>query len=76
MRTIRPAAILMLVALGGCATTKPDHSLQALQNDMVRRLAADCYRQHEGERTIYGSPQVWLSCRTWASRQVQVRLPQ
>jgi hypothetical protein len=77
MTATRITPILMLsFALAGCAATPPGHSLQAVQNDMVRRLAADCYWQREGERVVYGAADIYAACRRWADRQVRVQVPE
>jgi hypothetical protein len=68
------AAVLLavlLLAVSGCAST-PANSLAGHQENIVRRLTAQCYRQLEGERVVYGGMPVYLACRRWADRQMQV----
>ncbi len=58
--------------LTGCAAS-PGNPLQSAQAEQVRRLAADCYWRHEGERYHYGGFQVHVACRNWARDIVAVR---
>jgi hypothetical protein len=62
---------VLLLAVTGCASTPPN-SLAGHQQNIVRRLTAQCYWQHEGARAVYGGMPVHLACRRWADRQMQV----
>jgi hypothetical protein len=65
----------LLLAVAGCASAPPPGSLQALQNDMARRLAVQCYWEHEGERALFGGFAVHSACMRWAESQVRARFP-
>ena len=67
-------AALMALAASGCASA-PANALEARQNDMVRRLASQCYWQQDGARALYGGLPVYTACRDWAHRQVRVSMP-
>jgi hypothetical protein len=81
------AAVLLGSALiAGCASSggspgrlavaSAPPTLAELQRDTVRRLAAECYRQHPGERLVYGGQPVNQACRDWAERRVRGPWPQ
>lgn len=64
-------AAFLSLCLAGCATSA-GNTLQSAQAEQVRRLAADCYWRHEGERYHYGGFQVHVACRSWARDVVAV----
>jgi hypothetical protein len=65
----------LLLASGGCASSTPTNSLEAHQNNVIRRMAIECYWQNEGLRVVHGDLRIYTSCRHWARRQVQVSMP-
>ncbi|MFU8816201.1 MAG: hypothetical protein ACNA7W_12700 [Pseudomonadales bacterium] len=69
------AALLLALTFGGCASTPAGHSLQSMHTKTAQRLAADCFWQHEGERLVFGSSEVFSACQRWAHRQVRVTFP-
>jgi hypothetical protein len=76
MNVTKLAPTLMLTfAFTGCAATS-NHSLQGMQNDTARRMAADCYWRSEGERVVYGAANVYTACRRWADNQVRAQFPE
>ena len=66
-------ALLAFTLISGCASTAPPTSLQRMKLNMVSRLAAQCYWEHEGERFVYGPSPVWSACRRWAHETVNSR---
>lgn len=66
-------AALLSLWLTGCAAGAGT-PLQSAQAEQVRRLAADCYWRHEGERYHYGGFRVHVACRTWARDVVRVAI--
>ena len=68
---ILPLAAVLVLAVGGCASPRND-PLGLQQDNVIGRLASECYWQHEGARMVYGGLQVYTACRSWARQQVQV----
>lgn len=67
---------------GGCAGSgqafdaagAPEQASQPttpVRQDIVQRLAAQCYWLHEGERRAYGGAPVYVACRDWAERRTR-----
>lgn len=75
IRTIRVCrglcAVILSLWLTGCAASAGNTLLSA-QAEQVRRLAADCYAHHDGERYLYGGFRVHAACRSWARDVVGV----
>lgn len=59
---------------GLAGSAAPPAAVSALQRDSVRRLTAQCFWHHDGERLVLGSQPVYLACRDWAERRVRVRM--
>lgn len=66
-----PCVVILSLWLTGCAASA-GNTLQSAQAEQVRRLAADCYARHEGERYLYGGLRVHAACRGWARDVVGV----
>lgn len=74
---VRAAALAVLATmLGACATGGPAPGPLSAQSRVINQLTAECYWQSEGERLIFGAPQVHSACRVWARERVKVRMPE
>lgn len=66
---------MMGLAVGGC-TSAPADRLAGNRDGVLRHLTMQCFRNHEGERVVYGALPVYIGCRSWARDRVRVVMPE